>query len=208
MRPIGIALLAGLPLAAASASGQNQTSVISFEEDLIPPLMRALYTNKPESVPDTQMVRGYYASIETIFNGSCSENVNPYLAQALNAYLSEHARALQGNASDVAAWAKMLEKAVRNPAGLPLRLAEGEDDARTFLKKHTCQSPEAVTLRKNLHQLVFARKNVLVEPENRARFVAMLNPKYRASLGIELQPVEQTPTEAVMLACASGGPIW
>ena len=169
---------------------------IAFSDFVFPPLMRALYTDEPDSVPDMQAVRGYYASIYAVFNKECSQDLNPNLAQAAMAYLSPEARAIQGNPFDVTPYIKMAEGGVQ-----PRRLQEGEDDARTFLKNHKCQSREASTLRSNLQKLMFARRKVRVEPENNAKMIAMMNPAHRARLGIQLRPVIETPTEVIFGNC-------
>jgi hypothetical protein len=142
--------------------------------------MRALYADEPASVPDMQSVRGYYASIEAAFTKECSEDLNPYYAQALVGYLAGNV--LRGGAQ-------------------PGRAKEGEDDARTFLSKYRCQSPEAVRLRANLRKLVFARKNARVEVENDARMIEMINPAHRAKLGIKRRPVVETPAEVIFANC-------
>ena len=169
--------------------------------------MRALYTNELETVPDTQAVRGYYTSIGVVFGTRCGQP-NVYTQQALQAYLSEDARALQKNPLDASRHAKILGDVLRlsqDPTAITragLRLQEGEDDARTFLKKYDCDSTVAVRLRTNLNALVIARKNMPVEPGNNARLIAMMNPSYRTAQGIELPAAQPlSPLESTVSAC-------
>ena len=91
-----------------------------------------LHTNELESVPDTQAVRGYYTSIGVVFGTECGQP-NVYTQQALQAYLSEDARALQKIPLDASRHAKILGDVPRlsqDPTAITragLRLREGED---------------------------------------------------------------------------------
>jgi hypothetical protein len=198
---VAIVMLASLPSSAMqSARGAATLSQVTFDEYIYPPLVRALYVDEPNSVPDTQSVRGYNAAVAVVFNTLCGDP-GPGPQMALNSYLSPDFRKLSRNPVDANTLGNILEGTFRNPVGQPLRAKEGDDDARTFLKRYPCQTAQAVRLRNNLHRLIGQRQSLPVEPENDAKMIAMINPRIREERGITLRPIEETPLEQGMASC-------
>ena len=178
----------------------------TFDEYIFPPLMRLVHQRAGNG---SRYPGG--AGLLHVHRGGVRHEMRAaeclYTA-GLAGVSPEDARALQKNPLDASRHAKILGDALRlaqDPTAITragLRLQEGEDDARTVLKKYDCDSTAAVRLRTNLNALVIARKNMPVEPGNNAKLIAMMNPAYRTAQGIELPATQPpTPLESTVSAC-------
>lgn len=186
-------------VAAPAASGGREVQTAAdglFGSDYyFPPLMRAAYDPAFESVPDTQMIRNYYTSVEQAFNRRCSEWVSP----ALTAYWSPEARAIW---RDPAESGRVFASILSGGASGAHELPEGEADGARFIDAHGCESEASTRLRSNLHQMMIQRMNLRPAPENMDRVIALLSPVRREEMGIAaVSEVVPTQAELISEAC-------
>ena len=166
--------------------GASMAGTLTFATYNFPGLMRAVYDDAWDGVPDTQTVRNYFVSLEAHFNGACGEApVN--VGEAMLSYWSKAVRPVLGNPLSQAANANMLTEFLKQAmpgasASRPERYAEADVDAQHFVREHSCQSLTGKRFRGNLQKAFVARRSLEIEPENDDRLVQFMNPALRATL--------------------------